>query len=278
MVQTSSHANGLTVRTDSISLGVSYLASYSSSYLPQHSSGLVEQWSSRGSRPTASSTQDFSEISDPIGAAPSTSPASATDSQAEFSTVIITASPGTPTGGSDAALKPTIRGQTSTIAGLSVGIPLGLAAVALLLYVLRRHHRRKVSSTQPGDTAGSSSFEPESKDFPGSGMYQKAELDARPKVHPKVELDTNPNTLAELPSTSPELDGTTAESRVSSTQELAGSDVIVTGSGTQDGQVRLQDKMAEREDPSKKIEPPQRDDEGHERKQQLEDIWGTSMR
>lgn len=72
-----------------------------------------------------------------------------------------------------------------------MGVPLGLAAIALVFYLLHRRLRHGTSNTHFENT--SSSLPPEST-APSDTVYQKA------------EIDTHPNTLAELEEPFAELD------------------------------------------------------------------------
>lgn len=112
------------------------------------------------------------------------------------------------------AQSPTHR-DIPTIAGVSVGVPLGLAAVALVSYILRQ--RRKNNAIHA--TAETQAFPPDPTSTSEAGTYQEAELDRQPKVHAATELDAQPNMLAELEGPLAELDGK-HEISMSATSEL----------------------------------------------------------
>ena len=75
------------------------------------------------------------------------------------------------------------KSHTSTIVGTAVGIPIGLAAAALLFYLLRRRYLKKNGHSTPDQNNEVLSTD-----------------DHYPVLPPKPELATLPNTLVELPS------------------------------------------------------------------------------
>lgn len=113
---------------------------------------------------------------------------------------------------STALTQSTTHRPVSTIAGVAVGVPVGLVAIALLFYILRRRHQHKKKESASANT-------------PDAAIYHKAELEAQPvpfeeaKVDTQSdtggklssdnvprELDADSNMLAELPDTFTELD------------------------------------------------------------------------
>lgn len=77
--------------------------------------------------------------------------------------------------------------SAATIAGVAVGVPVGLVAIVLLFYILRRRyqHKKKVS-----DSTSTSDAE----------VHHKAELDAQPALVEKAKVDTKPAMIGELDS------------------------------------------------------------------------------
>lgn len=103
---------------------------------------------------------------------------------------------------SSSAPKASSQSNIPTIAGISIGVSLGLAAIALVSHVLRRRRGRLIDETENAIP----SVPTDSKDDSETGLCQKAELEGRPHIIPKSELDTHPNALAELAHPIPELD------------------------------------------------------------------------
>ena len=133
--------------------------------------------------------------------------ATAKDSAGKVSTMIVTASTvsaANPIEDSAVTRKSPTDHHTSTIAGVTVGVTVGLAAIALLIYLLgRRQKHRALRSSIEKATESS---------LPSSAVASDMRLDMNPGpgvqsiVYSKAELDTQPNTLAELPASFAELD------------------------------------------------------------------------
>lgn len=75
--------------------------------------------------------------------------------------------------------------STATIAGVAVGVPAGLVAIALLFYVLRRRHQHKKKESDSTSTSDAEN-------------HHKAELDAQPALVEKAKVDTKYDTIGEL--------------------------------------------------------------------------------
>lgn len=109
----------------------------------------------------------------PVGSVPSTT---TKDSTSSSSTVLSSSQPASPSDQATetpmAPTEPSTQSNVPTIAGVSVGVPVGLAAIALILYILRRRHTSRAIDTHEEATQ---SFPPDPKSAAES-IYQKSEL------------------------------------------------------------------------------------------------------
>lgn len=208
---------------------VTYYSSLYSSLLEQHSSEPNSTALDHSLFTSGAASSWETAILTASGSDPTPKPG------AQLSTVVVTGPPEASTDSAkdtDTSTNPSAQQRTSTIAGVTVGIPVGLAAVAFVYYLLRRRHQANTTKPDPSSD---------------SAMYQKAELDSQPVTSPKSELDTQPNTLAELghehflkeldtdpnslaelPSIFAELEGSRVHSELDATSDLNRSSSLVT--------------------------------------------------